>query len=55
MADSLSDFRLFDTLASLNKIGAAMNHIAPGDALSVATTLNLIGDHLQILMDQGLV
>ena len=44
MADSLSDFRLFDTLASLNKIGAAMNHIAPGDALSVATTLNLIVD-----------
>jgi signal transduction histidine kinase len=42
MPDSLSDTRLFDTLASLNKIGAAMNHIAPGDALSVATTLNLI-------------
>ena len=42
MTDPLSDTRLFDTLASLNKIGAAMNHIAPGDALSVATTLNLI-------------
>jgi signal transduction histidine kinase len=42
MTDPLSDSRLFDTLASLNKIGAAMNQIAPGDALSVATTLNLI-------------
>jgi len=42
MTGSQSDSLLFDTLASLNKIGAAMNLIAPGDALSVATTLNLI-------------
>lgn len=42
MTNPMPDTRFFDTLASLNKIGAAMNQIAPGDAVSVATTLNLI-------------
>jgi signal transduction histidine kinase len=37
-----TDPRLFETLASLNQIGAAMNQIAPGDAVSVSTTLTLI-------------
>lgn len=42
MTDPLSDSRIFETLASLNQIGAAMNQLAPGDALSVANTLTLI-------------
>ncbi len=42
MTNASSDSLLFETLASLNKIGAAMNQIAPGDARSVATTLNLV-------------
>ena len=42
MTDPLPDSRFLEILASLNQIGAAMNQIAPGDALSVATTLTLI-------------
>lgn len=42
MASPESDPRLFEVLASLNQIGATMNHIGSNGSISVEETLNMI-------------